>query len=305
MSVKPMLAETLDFPGNSGSFHKGKWKFTPWPKNYNFPYLAWWMSEKYDGVRAIWDGKQFSSRNGQIYHAPKWFTDAMPRSIGLDGEFFGGPHKFAETSGTVRRKDSDWKHISFMAFDLVSHESDKLPYSERYQLLKGLVQEAHRRKSSWIKLVTQIPITSTAQLYTFYQKVLRSGGEGVMIRNPLAPYEHKRSKNLIKFKPVHDQEAVVTGFVEGRGKFKGVLGAFQVDMLDHETKQPLQKHFNLSGHMSKEFRSQYKFQDGVIKHFPKKNEKFPTLGSVVTYEYMSFTKDGLPRQPIFLRLRSD
>ena len=302
-----MLAETLDFPGNSGSFQKGKWKFSPWPKDYKFPYLGWWMSEKYDGVRAIWDGKQFYSRTGQIYHAPKWFTDSMPRSIGLDGEFFGGNHKFAETSGTVRRKDSgpEWKNISFMAFDLISSDSDTLPYSERYELVKGLVQEAHKRKSSWIKLVTQIPITSTSQLYQFYQKVLESGGEGIVIRNPKAHYEHKRSKNLIKFKPIHDQEAVVTGFVEGRGKYKGVLGAFQVEMLDYETKQPLRKYFNLSGQMSNEFRSQYKFDHGQIQHYPKKSTIYPTLGSVVTYEYMSFTKDGLPRQPIFLRLRSD
>src|SRR5687768_7255927 len=33
---------------------------------------GWWMSEKLDGVRAYWDGQQFLSRQGNLYHAPDW-----------------------------------------------------------------------------------------------------------------------------------------------------------------------------------------------------------------------------------------
>ncbi len=36
------------------------------------------MSEKLDGVRAYWDGKQFLSRQGNLYHAPDWFTAGLP-----------------------------------------------------------------------------------------------------------------------------------------------------------------------------------------------------------------------------------
>src|SRR5688500_3311306 len=39
---------------------------------------GWWMSEKLDGVRAYWDGKQFISRQGNLYHAPDWFAAALP-----------------------------------------------------------------------------------------------------------------------------------------------------------------------------------------------------------------------------------
>ena len=38
----------------------------------------WWMSEKLDGVRAFWDGKQFLSRQGNLYHAPAWFLEGLP-----------------------------------------------------------------------------------------------------------------------------------------------------------------------------------------------------------------------------------
>ena len=44
---------------------------------------GWWMSEKLDGVRAWWDGRQFLSRQGNVYHAPDWFTAGLPeRAVG-------------------------------------------------------------------------------------------------------------------------------------------------------------------------------------------------------------------------------
>ena len=39
---------------------------------------GWWMSEKLDGVRAYWDGKQFFSRQGNPFLAPDWFTAKLP-----------------------------------------------------------------------------------------------------------------------------------------------------------------------------------------------------------------------------------
>ena len=38
----------------------------------------YWVSEKLDGFRAYWDGKQLISRQGNIYKAPSWFTDDFP-----------------------------------------------------------------------------------------------------------------------------------------------------------------------------------------------------------------------------------
>src|SRR5437879_3286425 len=48
---------------------------------------GWWMSEKLDGVRAYWDGKQFLSRLGNRYHAPDWFVEGLP-DVPLDGELW-------------------------------------------------------------------------------------------------------------------------------------------------------------------------------------------------------------------------
>ena len=48
---------------------------------------GWWLSEKLDGVRAYWDGRQFLSRLGNLFHAPDWFVDGFP-SVPLDGELW-------------------------------------------------------------------------------------------------------------------------------------------------------------------------------------------------------------------------
>lgn len=49
---------------------------------------GWFMSEKFDGIRCFWDGKQFVSRNGRIIKAPKWFAEGLPKDTKLDGELW-------------------------------------------------------------------------------------------------------------------------------------------------------------------------------------------------------------------------
>src|SRR5580704_5832962 len=73
---------------------------------------GWLMSEKLDGVRAYWDGKQFISRQGNLYHAPVWFCAGLP-SLPLDGELWLGRKAFQRTVSIVRRQDQSdhWKQI--------------------------------------------------------------------------------------------------------------------------------------------------------------------------------------------------
>ena len=42
------------------------------------------VSEKLDGVRAIWDGETLRFRSGKQINAPKWFVDGLPKTP-LDG----------------------------------------------------------------------------------------------------------------------------------------------------------------------------------------------------------------------------
>lgn len=47
-----------------------------------------WMSEKYDGIRARWDGDKLHSREGTQIKAPKEFIDRLPKNVILDGELW-------------------------------------------------------------------------------------------------------------------------------------------------------------------------------------------------------------------------
>src|SRR3954447_2549458 len=57
---------------------------------------GWWISEKLDGVRAYWDGKQLLSRLGNVLHAPEWFIKDLPKHS-LDGELFLARKSFQKT----------------------------------------------------------------------------------------------------------------------------------------------------------------------------------------------------------------
>ncbi len=78
----------------------------------------WWMSEKLDGVRAFWDGQQFLSRQGNLFHAPGWFVAGLPDEP-LDGELWIGRKQFQRTVSIVRRQDQSdlWKEVRFLVFD--------------------------------------------------------------------------------------------------------------------------------------------------------------------------------------------
>merc|ERR1712232_1163718 len=71
--------------------------------NENKDPTNWWMSEKLDGVRAVWDplSRTFFSRNGNAFAVPAWFSEHMP-DVELDGELFAGLGKFQYTLSVVK-----------------------------------------------------------------------------------------------------------------------------------------------------------------------------------------------------------
>ena len=60
------------------------------------------VSEKLDGVRAIWDGQTLRFRSGRQVSAPKWFLDGLPKAP-LDGELWIGRGTFERLYGIVRK----------------------------------------------------------------------------------------------------------------------------------------------------------------------------------------------------------
>ena len=93
-----MLAHTFKDPKT------GKVKSAP--KGISQAPNGWFMSEKFDGYRALWDGKNFRSRAGNIFEAPESFKKWMPSNVVLDGELFMGRECF-QKCGIFRKKVPD------------------------------------------------------------------------------------------------------------------------------------------------------------------------------------------------------
>jgi len=92
---------------------------------------GWWLSEKLDGVRAYWTGKHFFSRQGNIYHAPLWYTADLP-SFPLDGELWIDRKAFQRTVSIVRRHNQplEWRSIRYVVFDA---PAESTPFELRLQ----------------------------------------------------------------------------------------------------------------------------------------------------------------------------
>jgi DNA ligase-1 len=233
------------------------------------------VSEKFDGVRAIWDGKQLTTRQGNPIAAPAWFIAHFPKSP-LDGELWIKRGAFDIVSGIVRKQtpiDADWRQVSYLIFELPNGKGD---FSTRYQTLKRIIQDAHVEH---LKPVKQCKVRDNKQLKHMMAAIVKAGGEGLMLHRANALYETGRSDALLKLKPFLDDEAVVIAHLPGKGKYQGKMGALLVELPDG---------------------IQFKLGTGFTD---AQREHPPAIGSTVTFVYQHKTKAGKPRFARFLRVR--
>lgn len=157
---------------------------------------GWWMSEKLDGVRAYWDGKQFLSRQGNRYQAPEWFTKGLPLEP-LDGELWIGRKQFQRTVSIVRRQDQTdlWKAVRFVVFDAPAHDGG---FEDRI----GIVQLIMEQNQPQFAITHQhVKCQGVEHLREKLGCIERVGGEGLMLRQPGSAYEHCRSSTLLSRMP--------------------------------------------------------------------------------------------------------
>jgi len=235
----------------------------------------YWVSEKFDGVRAYWNGANFVSRQGNVFHAPEWFTGVLPK-MALDGELWLGRGEFERLSGIVRRQspdDSSWSGIKFMIFDLPGHTG---VFDERLKRLEEIVADI---KTPHIQLVEQFKVPDHDALIKKLDDMVKQGAEGLMLHLGSSVYKNGRSDDLLKLKKHFDAEAVVIDYISGKGKYKGMLGSLEV-----ETSEKIR------------FKIGSGFSDDERKHPP-------AIGSIVTYKYFGLTNKGIPRFASFVRVR--
>lgn len=235
---------------------------------------GWLMSEKLDGMRAIWDGHILKSRQGNIISAPTWFLEALP-PFELDGELWTKRNDFENIISIVRQQtpDSRWQDITYNIFE-VPHQVGGL--LARLEVLQNYLAEYPH---TLLKIIPQTSVISSHQLKSDLEKMAALGGEGLVVRKAETAYHHGRSSNDLKLKPYQDAECTVIAHKIGKGKYIGKTGALQCQL-------PSDQIFYIGSGLSDQQRE-----------FP------PKIGSVITFKYYGFTKNDIPRFPVFIRVR--
>ena len=231
---------------------------------------GWVMSEKLDGIRAYWDGKQLLSRSGKIINTPVWFTKDYP-PFEIDGELWSKREDFDNISSIVRDKipSSNWDQIKHYIFEVPNAKG-------------GLFQRLEKVKpyqNNIIKIIPQIKIKNKQHLKQFHKKLELLGAEGVVVRDPNVSYINKRTSKALKVKNFKDTECVIVGYTKGNGKYKNKLGAL-VCKLENSVI------FKIGSGFSDKFRNNP-----------------PKIGTIITFKYQNLTSNGKPRFPVFLRVR--
>lgn len=262
----------------------------------------YWVSEKLDGVRAYWDGTRLLTRKGHVIAAPDWFVAGFPAQP-LDGELWMGRGRFTEVSAAVRRlrpEDAEWRQIQYCVFELPGGEGD---FTARMAAMRSLSAAV-----LWLQPVEQFRVATPAELQVRLDAIVAAGGEGLMLHRADAPYLTGRQAVLFKLKPWFDADARVVGHIPvagpsqdgdcspsgggermrargpcntfGEGRLADQMGAIEVESAE-----------------GLRFRIGSGFSDAE-RRTP------PPIGSLITYRYTSLMPGGLPRFPVFLRVRT-
>lgn len=237
----------------------------------------WLISEKYDGVRAYWDGEQLRTRSGYPINPPESFTRGWPRQH-LEGELWIGYDTFEPLSALVRSHaaaEQEWQSVRFMLFDLPQWPGT---FEQRHAQLGELLNTTSAHN---LERILQHRGTTRSALEQRFERILAKGGEGLMLHRADALYQFRRTSDLRKLKPFQDAEARVIAHLPGKGKYTGKLGSLLVE-LENGTR----------------FRLGSGFSD-----YERDNP--PAVGSLVTFRHNGHTRQGKPRFARFLRLRPD
>lgn len=302
---------------------------------------GWYLSEKFNGMRAYWDGgwtrgkltsqvpfantgkdwRRLHSpyatglwtRYGKAIFAPNWWLDQLP-DFALDGELYAGRGKFQQVISTVKKYtpiDSEWNEIKYMIFDMPSDYMFLAPgrinnpvWSATFEDMRSMRsiedplnfrQVQHRLKSLNLYIVEQMILPhQTKQSEEVIQEKLKNisfmGGEGLMLRRSESIWEPQRTWNLLKVKAFIDDEATVTGYVWGKGKLEGLMGAIKVEWKG--------KKLELSGFtdLQRILIPSGEAVPGNLASIAVVNFKFP-IGSKISFRRSyELTDDGIPKE---------
>ena len=244
------------------------------PKIYDDQNITnWLISEKLDGIRGYWDGKNLYTKNGNIINSPKYFTSNFP-PFELDGELWSKRDDFEFIQSVVLddTPSDNWGKITYNIFEVPNSDGDFLLRLEKVK------KWFEKHPNKYVKIIEQTRCKNSEQLNGFLEKIVALKGEGVIVKDPTQNYHTGRSPHILKVKKAQDMEGVVIGHNYRKdGGFKSLVLKLKNNVV-----------FNLGGGFS-----------------DIQRENPPKLGQIVTFKYYGFTKYGKPKFSSFLRVRID
>ena len=172
------------------------------------------VTEKYDGVRAIFDGTKFVNSQGDTINAPEWFVQALGRLRGfmLDGVLWAGrgnSHAASRTVSRITPDDDEWKKITYVIFDALNSDDKILKhtvyksatYETRLSVLHWI--DAHwfpafSRHTPYFEIAYRKYHCGEHSLLRLLDSILKKGGEGLMLRKKDSMHPRGRSSDLLK-----------------------------------------------------------------------------------------------------------
>lgn len=270
--IRPMLAETFDED-----------------KGLPLPTCGYWYSQpKFDGFRCIATADGLFSRGGlpiiaamHIVRALEPFFVDNPDVV-LDGELYNHAYKdrFTDLAAIFTKKklapEDIWlsaQVTQFHVYDMIDRET---PYHERYERIRDIVEIEIDHAS--IKLAPVAIVDSLEGLDPLMERYVRQDGyEGQMIRNPEAPYQNKRTWDLVKRKRWMDGEFKIADIKPGKGQWAGCAKSIQCLLPDGRT-----------------FGAGYVGPKEAAREILANKERY--IGSDTTVVFFRYTPDGKPYQ---------
>lgn len=272
-----------------------------------FPLYA---SPKLDGVRAVVrDGVVYSRRNKPIPN--RWVQEKLGHLEHFDGELIVGEPTsksvYRDTTSHVMSHDKTDFDLRFYVFDHVQFPSNS--YGSRTEVLDLDMPVI----SSAFKL-DQALVLNLDALLAYERKCLADGYEGLILRDPNAPYKMGRSTvkegYLLKLKRFMDAEAVVIGFEERMEN----LNEARTNELGRTSRSSHKENKRGRGDLGAlllrtpegvEFACGTGFVDAERAEIWANRDRI--LGSVAKYKFFPVGVKEAPRHPVFLgwRMKED
>ena len=203
------------------------------------------LTTKIDGGRIIAikenGSVSFFTRAGQKYEGlvdlENELKEILDDNFVLDGEItlldpkgLSSKEQYKETM-KITRKDGEKHGVKMLVFDYMpvanfKMQSCPVAYSSRRAHLSTMFDLCALK---YFELLPLLYVGSDVSVIPkCLDEAIADGQEGIMINICDAPYEFKRTWNLLKVKKMNTMDLQIIGFEEGTGRLAGTLGAILV-----------------------------------------------------------------------------